>query len=406
MKTELRLAYLVSQYPAINHTFILREIRALRRQGARITVLSVRPPDRPAAAMTAEEREEMAGTRVIKPTGPGGWVAALATHLRVALTRPRRYAAGLWLAVRAGGTDLASIAAHLFYFAEAVLAGDILHREGLRRVHSHFSSTVVWLAARVFELSYSVTIHGPAEFNDAVRFQMAAKVAGARLIVAISHYARSQIMRSSDPAHWDKIEVVPLGVDPELFAPRPEPVAQPFEVITVARLDPVKGHGVLVRAIELLRGQGKPVRLRIAGDGEMRARLEREVRERRLEDAVVFEGWVSPDRIRTLYAQAHAFALGSFAEGVPVVLMEAMAMEIPCVATNVMGIPELVENEASGLLVAASSAERLAAALGRLMEEEGLAGRLGRAGRAQVIEKYDLEKNTKILMKIFEKYSL
>jgi colanic acid/amylovoran biosynthesis glycosyltransferase len=389
-----RLAYLVSQYPAINHTFILREIRRLRRTGFDIVVASIRPADRPPAAMTEEERDEWSQTSVIKPAGAAGLLKALFIHLRIALTRPAGYARGLAAALRAGRSDLASLAAHLFYFAEAVLLGDLLSRRAISHVHSHFSSTVAWLAAQTFPLSYSITIHGPDEFNDVIRFQMAHKVAGARLISAISDYARSQVMRASDPAHWHKLAVVPLGVDPALFAPRPVRTdPSPFEVITVARLAPVKGHVILVDAIGQLRERGVNVRLRIVGDGEMRPRLEDEVRRRGLGQAVVFEGWVNQDRIRALYAQADAFALGSFAEGVPVVLMEAMAMEIPCVATNIMGVPELIENEATGLLVPASNASRLANALARLIDDPALARRLGQAGRLRVIENYHLEHN-------------
>ena len=396
-----RLAYLVSQYPAINHTFILREIIRLRRTGFDIAVASIRPADRPAAAMTREERDEWSQTSVIKPSGGAGLLRALLVHFRTALTRPVGYARGLAAALRAGRTDLSSLASHLFYFGEGVLLGDLLSRQAISHVHSHFSSTVAWLAAETFSLSYSITIHGPDEFNDVVRFQMARKVAGARLIAAISDYARSQIMRSSDPAHWHKIAVVPLGVDPALFTPRAvNPLPHSFEVITVARLAPVKGHVVLVDAIGLLRARGVDVRLRIVGDGEMRPRLEQEVRKRGLEDAVLFEGWVNQDRIRALYAQADAFALASFAEGVPVVLMEAMAMEIPCVATNIMGGPELIHNESSGLLVPASNAGLLADALERLIHDPALARRLGQAGRLRVIENYNLELNSDQLAKL------
>ena len=200
---------------------------------------------------------------------------------------------------------------------------------------------------------------------------------------AISEYGRSQLMRFSEPRHWQKLRVVRLGVDCEVFAPRPfryNPA--PFEIVAVGRLAAVKGFEVLIGAVGRLVSEGRDVRLRIAGDGEERERLEHEAERRGLRGCVRFEGWCPPDRLRALYADADLFAIASFAEGIPVVLMEAMAMEIACVATWVTGVPELIRNEVDGLLVPPGDEVELARALSRLMDDSNFAGARCNVGAA------------------------
>jgi glycosyltransferase involved in cell wall biosynthesis len=201
-------------------------------------------------------------------------------------------------------------------------------------------------------------------------------------------------MRASSYREWDKLEVCALGVDTAEFEPRPfRPSPSPFEVICVGRLTSVKAQHVLIGATDRLVRSGADVVLRLVGDGPDRDALERQAAERGLGDRVRFEGWLNQDRVRALYEKADAFALASFAEGVPVVLMEAMAMEIPCVATNITGIPELIRNGIDGILVSPSDEEALAVALRELIDDPALRVRLGKAGRQRVVEKYDLGRN-------------
>jgi len=275
-------------------------------------------------------------------------------------------------------------------------------RKRLTHAHAHFSSTVALLARRLFPITMSITIHGPDEFSDVAGFAMAQKVRDSVFVCAVSNFARSQILRACPSSEWGKIHVVALGVNADIYTPgqfREAP--DPFEVISVGRLAPVKGHAVLVEALDLLRRQGRQVRLRIAGDGPERKNLEREVAARGLSGQVVFEGWLAQEKVLTLYRGADLFALSSFAEGVPVVLMEAMAMEIPCVAPCIHGIPELIEDGVSGLLVPPASPEKLAAAIGRLQDDGGLRRRIGAAGRQQILARYCLAKNVVALRDIF-----
>lgn len=397
-----RLGYLISRYPAISHTFILREVQELRKLGFQIEVASINAVDRPIAQLAAEEREEAARTWYVKAQGAGG---ALAANVATLLTRPGAYLHALWFAIRLGGTDLRRVVLCVFYFVEAAMVGQWMERNGLKHLHVHFAtpaSSVGLIVTRMFSVTMSITVHGPDEFYDVPGYQLERKIAGARLLCTIGFYARSQLMRLSSAEHWSKIRVTPLGVDPELFTPDPfRESFDTFEVICVGRLVAAKGQLVLIEAIAKMAAQGRKIRLRLVGDGPDRKLLEESVRKLGAGPSIVFEGAVNQDRIRDLYRAAHVFALASFAEGIPVVLMEAMAMEIPCVTTWITGIPELIRNGIDGLLVAPSDEAGLAEAIARLMDDADLRKRVGAAGRLRVIEKYNLRKNVEHLADVF-----
>ena len=399
-----RLAYLVSRYPAVSHTFILREVRLLREQGFDIQVASINAPDRPDSGLTAAELEEARQTYFVKRAGAR---AALAAHLSTLASAPAAYIRGLLFAVKKGRASLPATAKHLAYFVEAVMLGRWMRRNGLTHLHVHFATpaaTVALIATRVFAIDLSMTVHGPDEFDDVRGYHLAEKVAGSRFVWCIGAYARSQMMRVAPIAQWDRFEVAPLGVDPEIFTPGPaRPPSDVFEVLCIGRLVSAKGQAVLIGAIDRLVRAGRRVRLRLAGDGPDRGPLERLVAERGLGSMVVFEGAVNADVIRGLYQRADAFALASFAEGVPVVLMEAMAMGVPVVSTAITGIPELIRPGLDGLLVPASDEAALADAIARLMDDRSLRDALGAAGRRRVIERYNLKPNVNRLADVFRR---
>jgi colanic acid/amylovoran biosynthesis glycosyltransferase len=260
------------------------------------------------------------------------------------------------------------------------------------------------LVEKVFGVGMSVSFHGPDEFNDPTGFWIREKVAAATFVRAISHYARGQLMKSSDTADWDKIEVAYMGVDPEAFSPRPfRPDASPLEILCVGRLAPVKAQHILIAALDLLIRDNRNVLLHLVGGGPDRNSLERTVAERGLQDRVVIHGFTAQKKLDELYQQADIFALPSFSEGVPGVLMEAMAMEIPCVATWITGVPELIRNGIDGLLVSPSDVSGCADAIRQLVDDPELRLRLGRAGRQRVLDKFDLRKNSVALAEIMER---
>jgi glycosyltransferase involved in cell wall biosynthesis len=295
---------------------------------------------------------------------------------------------------------------YIAYFIEAVMAGEYFRESGVASIHTHFSSTVLLILSRLYRIPYSMTIHGPDEFNDVVGFHMAEKVAGAQFISTISHYASSQVMRASDPSHWERVFTRPLGVDTSAFSPRTQSArdaSAPFRLIFVGRLAPAKAQHVLIRAVKILKDQGRNVHLTIVGEGPSRASLEGLVRDLQLAGNVTLAGACNHDKVANYYRTSDAFVLASFAEGVPVVLMEAMAVELPCVATWITGIPELIEDKVEGYLVPPSTPDVIAERVAMIMDNPDIARQLALAGRKKVMSKYDLQRNTVELGQLFER---
>ena len=379
---------------------ILREIRHLRAVFD-VHTASIRGPDRPLDQLSQEERDEAGQTHYIKPQGAGGAVTAAVAAF---VLNPTGCLAGAFYALRLAGLRPRQMALNLAYFAQALMVGLWMRRNGLKHLHTHYSSTVALLVQRTFPIDLSISFHGPDEFNDPAGFWIREKVAGARFVRAISQYARSQLMKSSDTRDWDKIAVVYMGVDPEAFAPRPfRRNPSPVEIICVGRLAPVKAQHILIQAMQILAANNRDVLLHLVGGGPDRKSLEEDVARRGIEQHVVCHGFTPQDKLDELYRQSDIFALPSFAEGVPGVLMEAMAMEIPCVSTWITGIPELIENGFDGLLVAPSDATAFAEALQKLIDDPDLRLRIGQAGRRKILDKFDLRKNSRCLAEVFRK---
>jgi glycosyltransferase involved in cell wall biosynthesis len=246
-----------------------------------------------------------------------------------------------------------------------------------------------------------MTVHGPDEFYDVTGYYLSEKIAGARFVVCISFFAQSQLMKLS-PDQWNKFDIGRLGVDCNHFSPRPfQQRPEVFEILCVGRLVPTKGQRILIKAASRLAQRQRRFMLRFVGDGPDRQALEEMVADLGLSSCVRFEGALNQDRIQDFYKQADIFALASFAEGIPVVLMEAMAMQIPCVTTAINGIPELIEDGADGFLVAPSDSEGLAVTLERLMDDPGLRQITGEAGRKRVQREYEISASADRLAAIF-----
>lgn len=398
----MKLAYLLSEYPTLGHTYLLREVRQLRETGWDIQTVSVRRPVVRSSALSGAEAEELNSTWYILA---GGVINHLACHLATFASRPVRYLRGLATALRFGQYHPRQTGLALAYFAEAVWAGHRLKKAGITHVHSVYSTTVALILSQVFDVHLSMTLHGPAEFTDPEGFLIREKIRAAELVCSISYFGRSQIMLWSAAEDWHKLHVTPLGVDSSgwrlaQFRERPEP----FELISAGRLVEIKGFPLMLEAIADLRRQGRNVRLTLAGDGPSRTSLEQQTRELGIADCVVFAGWKNQDELRELYSQSDIFVMSSFAEGVPVVLMEAMAIGVPCVAPRINGIPELIRHEVDGLLFSAADVSELVSSLSRMMDDSAMRLRMGKSSRQQVAEKYDLRKNVKHLAEILAKW--
>ena len=397
------IAYLLSQYPAVSHTFFLKELLGLQQFGFQIETASINPPDRPIESLPSIEAKEAERTRYIKNTSYG---KAVSTLLAVALSHPRVFFRGLRSILELPACGLYRRMYSALYLAEAFFVGHWMKQRGLTHLHVHFGgpvSTVGMLVSQAWGYSFSLTIHGPEEFYDVGEFYIRQKISQAKFIFCISDFCRSQLMKYSSPTDWGKFEVIRLGVLPEEFTPQRNVTNGVITLVCVGRLVAAKGQMILAQALGRLLAAGHTLRVVFVGDGPDRKALETCIAERGLAEHVTFCGALSHEQTRQQLAQADIFVLPSFAEGVPVALMEAMAMEIPCISTMVAGIPELIRNNVDGILVPPSSVEELAAAIERLVLDETLRRQLGSSGRTRVIERYNLPHNLKLLASAFER---
>jgi colanic acid/amylovoran biosynthesis glycosyltransferase len=373
----------------------------LRKLGWDISVISIRPDDRSPEQLTVAEREEASRTWVVIDQGI---ISGLLAHFSTALQRPLSYFRAIFYALKLGQDSPTGMLKNLIYLTEALLVGNCVDKQGFTHVHVHFASTVGLFLQRIFPITLSLTLHGPSEFEAPVAFHLEEKVEASSLICAISNFGRSQIMKASAPNDWHKIQVFPLGVDPAIFVPSDSSKSQGgvTSIICVATLTSVKGQQILIDAAEILIKGGSRLVLHLVGDGPNRSALTNHADSRGISESVRFEGALNQDQVRALCRECDLFVLPSFGEGVPVVLMEAMAMEIPCIATWVAGVPELIENRVSGLLVPPSDVDQLADAIQELINHPNERLRLAKAGRQQIVDKYNLSINVERLSSAFQ----
>ncbi|MBI5071122.1 MAG: glycosyltransferase [Deltaproteobacteria bacterium] len=397
----MKVAYLVNQYPRTSHSFIRREIRALEALGVEVLRFSVRPAGEEPAS--DEDLAEQALTRVVLRAGLLGHLGASAARLA---RQPLAFARALRLAVALGWRSDRGLLRHLVYLAEACVLARWLERAGAQHLHAHFGTNPAALAALCGELGaprFSFTVHGPEEFDKPQFIGLREKVRRAAFVVAVSSFGKSQLFRWVRHADWPKVQVVRCGVGDELLRAPLTPVPQAPRLACVARLSEQKGHLLLLEAAGHLAREGIPFELVLAGDGPLRAPIEALVARLGLGAQVRLAGWMSGEEVRQLILSSRALVLPSFAEGLPVVVMEALALGRPVITSAVAGIPELVETGVTGWLVPAGSVEGLvralreavAAAPGRLEE-------MGRAGAALVAAHHDAGREAGRLKALFE----
>jgi colanic acid/amylovoran biosynthesis glycosyltransferase len=407
----MKIAYLCSLYPAVSHTFVLREIDALRDRGVEIATFSIHraPSDQ---LLAHADRVAFETTYTILPPR---WAALFAAHLRIALSAPRAYLLTLALALRLAPAGLRGRLWQFFYFVEAVLLWTECRRRGIRHIHVHMGNVAADAALLAAHLgsalepeqpwSWSFTLHGPAEFFDVSHFRLAEKLRRAQFVVCITDYTRSQLMALSHPEVWDKLHVIHVGIPIEQFtrSEHARRLSKNPTILFIGRLVPEKGHAVLLEAAGLLAERGRRVNVTLAGDGPHRPTLERYAEQLGLASQVSFPGAVGQEEIHAMYADASIFCMPSFAEGLPGVLMEAMAMEVPVVSTWITGVPELIEDGRTGLLVAPGRADELADALERLLTDPALCRVMGSAARKKVISEFNTESSAEQIHALFER---
>lgn len=393
-QTRLRIAVFTNAYPTISHTFIRNEIVALERQGIEVTRITIRA----GPAGVVEEADRLEATRTLALMAGGrlrlaGSVAArflkapgrFLSALRLTLSEPQR-AAGRWRS--------------LAYFVQACRLAEVMEQVGVTHVHAHFGTNpaaIARLAGKLGDLTYSMTVHGPDEFDAPAALHLRAKIADARLVAAISDYGRSQLMRWARPTDWPRIRVVRCGVASAFHEGEADDGGlRSATLVCVARLSAQKGLPLLLDAAALL-ARDRTFALRIVGDGELRAELTARIAALGLSDHVRLLGWQGVAEVRRELLAARALVLPSFAEGLPIVLMEAMALGRPVIATAIAGIPELVDDRV-GWLVRAGSAGVLADAMrGALDAAPGVLAGMAALGRERVRRDHDVDRNARRL---------
>ncbi|WP_306152782.1 glycosyltransferase family 4 protein [Roseovarius sp. MMSF_3281] len=387
----MTVAYVLNTYPQPSHSFIRREVRALEASGTPVLRLAMRRPTMP--LVDPQDHEEEAKTHYVLEHGALALGGAMLSRL---VKAPGAWRRGFCQALRAGARHPLGRLRHLIYFAEGCYIANRCGKARVTHIHSHFgtnSATVAMLAHTVGGPGYSFTVHGPEEFDAPHALSLGDKMANAAFTVAISSFGRSQLCRWVDQAHWPRLKVVHCGIDPGKF-PAPVPVTPGApRLVSIGRFSEQKGQLVLVEAMAQIVAQHPDAHLVLVGDGEMRPELEAAIKSHGLEGNITLTGWLSEDAVRAELARAQALVMPSFAEGLPMVIMEAMAAGRPVIATYIAGIPELVQPGRTGWLVPAGDAGALAQAVDELAQcDAATLTQMGKAGRARALERHDVGK--------------
>jgi len=357
----MRVAYLINQYPKVSHSFIRREIRALETLGLQIDRISLRRCGD--ELVDADDRLENDRTHVVLSGGVGALLLGLLWCLA---TRPR----ALWKTARSTWQLARRVPRawkHAAYLAEAAALAQKYRAAGPDHIHAHFgtnSATVALLWSELSGIPFSFTVHGPEEFDRPESLGLDLKIHRARFVVGVSHFGVSQLMRWCPNDQWTKLHVVHCGVDERFLDPKASsPVPDVRRLVCVGRLCEQKGHGLLVEAAARLAEEGESFDLVLVGDGPLRPQIEQLAAERGVQSRLRITGWKSGAEVTREIVAARALVLPSFAEGLPVVLMEALALKRPVISTYIAGIPELVAPGLCGWLVPAGSVDALCEAI-------------------------------------------
>lgn len=398
----MRIAYLVNQYPKISHSFIRREIEGVERSGLDVERFSIRRTEEP--LVDRRDIQERERTHVVLD---GGGIRLLSALLVTLTTSPVLFTRGVVMAARLGWRSKRGLAVNIAYLAEACILRSVLARLEVDHVHAHFATnptSVAMLCREIGGPPFSFTFHGPEFFEFPMHAALGLKISKARFAVAISHHGRSQLLRFSARKHWPRITIVRCGVERSFLNHASVSIPDAPRLVCVARIDSAKGHLMLIEAAAILAAEGRSFEIVLVGDGELRATVEAAVREEGLERHVRCVGWRSGDEVKDEILAARALVLPSFEEGLPVVFMEALALERPVISTYIAGIPELVHPGVCGWLVPASCVDELADALREALDAspEELQ-RMGRRGAELVRRHHDAEREAGVMAELFKK---
>ena len=386
----MRISYLINQYPKVSHTFIRREILALERLGFDIQRIALRGWDEKLIDLD-DIAEQQKTSYVLK----NGVFSLMLSVVKVLLQNPMRFFMALWLAVKMGVKADRPMLFHFIYFLEACSVYLNVKQFNSQHLHAHFGtnpSEIVMLVNTLTGLPYSFTVHGPEEFDRPQFLKLAQKIYQSKFVVAISSFGRSQLMRWVGFSQWNKINIVHCGLEPSFY--NVPAVAMPSKpsLVCVGRLCEQKGQLLLIEAAKSLHEQKVDFELILAGDGEMRAEIETLIVQYRLQEKVKITGWISSAEVRNIILASQILVLPSFAEGLPVVIMEAMSLRRPVISTYIAGIPELLIHHENGWLCVAGDVRNLTDTIREaLLLPITTLQKMGDAAYARVITRHNID---------------
>ena len=397
----MKLAYFINQYPKVSHSFIRREIVALERQGFSVCRIALR-----GWADEIVDPDDLAEREKTQYVLQDGILPLFFATLRMAFSRPLRLMGALCLALRMSRLNERSWAYHLIYLAEACRIAPWMKQFGAQHVHAHFgtnSTEVVMLAATMGGPAYSFTVHGPEEFDKPQAIHLKEKIARSAFVVAISSFGRSQLFRWANRSDWDKAKVIRCGLEKAFHQVEVVKLPVAPRLVCVGRICEQKGQLLLIEAAARLAQRGVEFELVLAGDGEMRGEVESLIARHGLVKQVRITGWLSSAQVRDELLQARALVLPSFAEGLPVVIMEAMALRRPVLTTWIAGIPELIRDGVHGWLLPPSDVEALAAAMERCLQMTiDELEQIGANAHSAVLQMHDIDQEAEKLGALFK----
>lgn len=409
-----RIAYVSHLYPRLTETFVYREVLALRRQGLHVHTFGAWQPDED--DLSEEARPLVAETAYVFPLDFLGFVAS---HLGFFLGSPLRYLGTLWMVISCRDGSRGDRLLGILHFLMGVRLASLVKRSGADHVHAQFSAhgaSLALVASRLLDLPFSFTAHNLLFTRHML---LGPKLERATFVAAISEDTRDYILDRARPLELaGRVHIVRCGIRPSEFPPRErrgqeprqgqgDPSRSPTpELLFVAQLAPRKGVLVLIEACRLLRDRGNTFRCRIVGSGPDEPAARELVLRHQLGEVVELAGALPQESVRPLLEQADLFVLPCIQaasgdrDGIPVALMEAMAKEVPVVSTRISGIPELVEDRATGLLVEPGDPSALADAMAQLLVDHELRDRLAAAGRQRVLQSFDVDRNAELLAEL------
>jgi len=396
----MKIAYLVHYYPKVSHSFVRREIAALEEMGFDVMRFSIRSCA--SELVDPADLAELEKTKIILDSSK---IALLFNLLWVAFLQPIRFIKAFKLTCQIGWGSDRGLLRNFMYLVEACSLFRWLKNAQISHLHAHFGinpAAVAMLYRVLGGSTYSFTVHGPKEFDSATGLALGEKIKRAKFVVAISSFGRSQLYRWCDRSDWSKIHVVRCGLDRMFLNSSFQSIPSTPQLVCVGRLCEQKGQLLLVEAAGKLAKEELDFKLMLVGDGPLRAEIEKAIARLDIQDKVTITGWASNATVQKHILASKAMVLPSFAEGLPVVIMEALALGRPVISTYVAGIPELVEPGVCGWLVSAGSIEALTDKMRTALElPVGELEKMGKVGMARVAQYHDVNQEALKLANLF-----